>query len=90
MEVFQETLLALNQTATFLALRSLFQKDSILELEKNKFLLSANIIGASLLEPFKRSFIYMMNKHCVTSVHIWSYSGPYFPTLGLETERYYG
>ena len=27
-------------------------------------------------------------KHCVKSVQIRSYSGPYFPTFGLNTERY--
>ena len=26
--------------------------------------------------------------HCVKSVRIWSYSGPYFPAFGLTTERY--
>ena len=26
--------------------------------------------------------------HCVKSVHIQSFSGPYFPTFGLNTERY--
>ena len=26
--------------------------------------------------------------HCIKSVHIWSYSGPYFPAFGLNTERY--
>ena len=26
--------------------------------------------------------------HCVKSVRIWSYSGPYFPAFGLNTERY--
>ena len=26
--------------------------------------------------------------HCVKSVRIWSYSGPYFPALGLNTEIY--
>ena len=26
--------------------------------------------------------------HCVKSVRIRSYSGPYFPTFGLNTERY--
>ena len=25
--------------------------------------------------------------HCVKSVCIWSYSGPYFPVFGLNTER---
>ena len=28
------------------------------------------------------------NLHCVKSVHIRSYSGPYFPAFGLNTERY--
>ena len=27
--------------------------------------------------------------HCVKSVHIWSYSSQYFPTFGLNTERYF-
>ena len=26
--------------------------------------------------------------HCVKSLRIWSYSGPYFPAFGLNTERY--
>ena len=26
--------------------------------------------------------------HCVKSVRIRSYSGPHFPTIGLNTERY--
>ena len=26
--------------------------------------------------------------HCVKSVRIWSYSAPYFPAFGLNTERY--
>ena len=26
-------------------------------------------------------------KHCVKSVRIWSYSGPYFPSFGLNTDR---
>ena len=30
----------------------------------------------------------MILYHCVKSVHIRSYSGPYFPTFGLNTERY--
>ena len=28
-------------------------------------------------------------RHSVKSVHIRSYSGPYFPTFGLNTEKYY-
>ena len=27
--------------------------------------------------------------HCVKSVRIRSYSGPYFPAFGLSTERYF-
>ena len=26
--------------------------------------------------------------HCVKSVRIWSFPGPYFPAFGLNTERY--
>ena len=26
--------------------------------------------------------------HCIKSVRIWSYSGPYFPAFGPNTERY--
>ena len=29
-----------------------------------------------------------MAVHCLKSVPFWSYSGPYFPTFGLNTERY--
>ena len=28
------------------------------------------------------------HNHCVESVHIRSFSGPYFPTFGLNTVRY--
>ena len=27
--------------------------------------------------------------HCVKSVHIRSFSGPYFPVFGLKTERHF-
>ena len=27
-------------------------------------------------------------RHCVESIDIWSISGPYFPSFGLNTERY--
>ena len=26
--------------------------------------------------------------HCVKSVRIWSFSGPHFPTFGLNTGKY--
>ena len=28
-------------------------------------------------------------RHCLKSVRIWSYSGPYFPAFGLYTKRYF-
>ena len=40
---------------------------------------------------FPKKFLsYYMNNpiHCVKSVRIRSYSGPYFPAFGLNTERY--
>ena len=32
--------------------------------------------------------VIFFNTHCVKSVRIWSYSGPYFPAFGLNTGRY--
>ena len=32
--------------------------------------------------------VYSTGYHCVRSVRIRSYSGPYFPAFGLNTERY--
>ena len=32
--------------------------------------------------------IYHYSKHCVRSVHIRSFTGPYFPAFGLNTEIY--
>ena len=31
---------------------------------------------------------YTIHLHCVKRVRIRSYSGPYFPAFGLNTERY--
>ena len=28
----------------------------------------------------------MSHKHCVVSVRIWSFSGPFLPAFGLDTE----
>ena len=33
-------------------------------------------------------YIYNVHIHCLKSVYIRSYSGPYFPAFGLNTERY--
>ena len=30
----------------------------------------------------------IIDLHCIKCVPIWSYSGPYFPVFGLNTERY--
>ena len=35
------------------------------------------------------SYFSVSNLHCVKSVRIWSYSGPYFAAFGLNTERYF-
>ena len=37
---------------------------------------------------FPHSTQYMLNIHCVKSARIRSYSGPYFPAFGMNTERY--
>ena len=55
--------MALDQFATFLSSSTIISKRfAILETETNKFVSSANIIGVSLLELLKRSFIYMRNR----------------------------
>ena len=52
-----------------------------------------------MVKPNKRHFKFRacenlemipLSRHCVKSVRIWSYSGPYFPAFGLTTERYGG
>ena len=63
LEIFKENLLALNQFVTFLSSSfNVSKRYPILESEINKFVSSANIIGVSLLELLKSSFIYMRNK----------------------------
>ena len=41
-----------------------------------------------LLESCNRCLYFIFLIHCVKSARIWSYSGPYFPVFGLNTERY--
>ena len=44
-----------------------------------------------LLKMFNDAAFYYFGQsgtHCVKSVRIWSYSGPYFPIVALNTERY--
>ena len=63
LETFKESLLALNQFATFLGSSFIVSKRFLIsESEINKFVSSANIIGVSFHEILKRSFIYMRNK----------------------------
>ena len=58
--------------------------------EKLKFFLGQLI--AWINETFKRNqfsnSLKIFAVHCVKSVCIRSFSGPYFPTFGLNTERY--
>ena len=62
-ENIQEKLVALNKVVTFLSSLSIaLNLFSILESEINEFLPSANIVGVSLLELLKSSFIYLRNK----------------------------
>ena len=41
------------------------------------------------LENIQKSQVFVDFSHCVKSVRIRSYSGPCFPTFGLNTERYW-
>ena len=53
-------------------------------------------MDVSLNKPFKavlrgcwvKYVVTVVEGHCVKSVRIRSYSGPYFPAFGLNTERY--
>ena len=40
------------------------------------------------LKPLHFPCLHFWALHCVKSVRIQSYSGPYFPAFGLNTERY--
>ena len=42
----------------------------------------------SPLKFFDPNFVNLLICHCEKSVRIRSYSGPYFPAFGLNTERY--
>ena len=53
------------------------------ETDVNKFHLIEILVQYSIKEIFR-----VNDKHCVKSVRIWSFSGPYFPAFGLNTERY--
>ena len=37
---------------------------------------------------FSSNVYFSRGTHCVKSLRIWIYSGPYFPAFGLNTERY--
>ena len=42
----------------------------------------------STFRKFLRTYYEMNDPHCVKSVRIRSYFGPYFPAFGLYSERY--
>ena len=50
------------------------------------------LLRSSILLKTVYNFLYIYTscrrKHCVKSVRIRSFSGPYFPAFGLSTERY--
>ena len=48
--------------------------------------LAAYNINTSLL-AYLRFSVLIRKQHCVKSVRIRSYSGPYFPTFGLNTDQ---
>ena len=56
----------------------LSRKNSYISRNKPALLKSSNKHRAQFQPPY----------HCVKSVCIWSFSGPYFPALGLNTGRY--
>ena len=63
LEIFKETLLALNQVVLFLSsLLIVSKRFSMSKSETNKCVPSANIIGISLRELLEKSFMYMRNK----------------------------
>ena len=55
---------------------------------KLRFLCSVKV-GFSLMlnSRFRGHAIELIYLHCVKSVHIWSFSGSYFPTFGLNTDQ---
>ena len=45
-------------------------------------------VSKTTLEVVKSLFHIAYEKHCIKKVRIRSYSGPFFPVFGLNTERY--
>ena len=42
-----------------------------------------------LIEGLTNSLVHYQKKHHVKNVHIWCFSGPYFPAYQLNIERYF-
>ena len=56
---------------------------------RHKFFWS--VINSKIRMPIPKvtkNWDYFYYYYCVKRVHIWSFSGPYFPTFGVNTERY--
>ena len=49
-------------------------------------MVSVNVIAFAVLKRLHNLVSVVF--HCVKSVRIWNYSGPYFPTFGLNMEKY--
>ena len=47
-----------------------------------------SVTASVFLEGLQGNHFYIGYPHCVKSVQIRSFSGPYFPAFGLNTERY--
>ena len=77
-----------DQNRSFLQTWSHLMKKSLME---TSFLCSELCLirlSRSKSLNFSSLRIYCRQSLCVKSVRIWSYSGPYFPAFGLNTERY--
>ena len=49
-----------------------------------KIQLSLNVLGRAIV---LKSSVHWVKLHCLKNVRIWSFSGLYFPTFRLNTER---
>ena len=59
----------------------------IYRLDPVKFLSAPGLAWQTALKKTEVKLELLTDIHCVKSVHVWSYSGPYFPAFGLNTER---
>ena len=68
----------------FLEAFTLIRFDAMLKIQKPHFVFSSNNCNNDNNNLIRKP----INIHCVKSVRIRSFSGPYFPAFGLNTERY--